>query len=1082
MTLSRHHTIFNLLIGALLFGCSQYDDQRISIDYESLSQGFIIPPDSVKPWCYWYWINDDISKEGVTKDLEAMKEFGIGAALIGNINPDEKDGRVPLFSEEWWEVMVHAVNEGKRLGVDIGFFNCPGWSQSGGPWVTAEMAMRYTVYSMTTATGGQPIKIKLEEPINPFQDTYVMAVKSNPDLFTTQSNNTSITSSPSIQNTKEWIDGDLGTFPVFDTKNKQYVLDIQTDETISARSISIAPGTKPVLCDCKLEVEKDTQFELIRAFTFDRSNTEVSVGAAVQGPLALTINAPSSNLFRLTCDNFQGNTEGVGFAEIALSEEPVLEQYIEKQLAKMHPTPFPKFTSYLWETQPEVSGTDYLASNDIINISDKMDSNGQLNWEAPEGNWKIYRFGLTPTGTRNSPAAPQGKGYEIDKMSEELIRFHFEQFIGELLKRIPKESKSAFKYVIGDSYEMGSQNWTDGFASQFKETYGYDPIPYLPVYAGKVVQSVEHSERFLWDIRRLVADKVAYEYVGGLKKISNENNLKLWLENYGHWGFPSEFLMYGGQSDLVSGEFWNEGTLGDIECKASSSAAHIYGKPITSAEAFTAAGLSYLRHPAVLKKRGDWSLTEGVNHFVLHLYIQQPDETRVPGVNAFFSTEFNRKNTWFVQAKTWVDYLRRCQHMLTKGLYSADVCYFIGENTPIMTGTRNPELPNGYSYDYINAEALLTRVSVENGRLMFPDGLSYGLMVLPPLKTMRPEVLAKIQELVKAGAKIYGKKPMRSPSLENFPIADEQLTAMANDMWGTTDESKKLIKSYGKGMIMNNMPLQEALDHVNLKKDLIIDRDSAFLWTHRSAPNTDIYFITNQSGESQNVSTSFRVVGRVPQLWDAVTGEIRALPVYTESDGYTTVSLSFAKDQSFFIVFAETTIKTKYESNFPPVKTLTTLDGNWVVNFNNKDIGPKAPVVMDKLNNWTTFDTDSIKYYSGTADYTTTFTMDNVSPDHTYQIDLGNVSVIATVTINGNEVGTTWIKPFVLDISDALVEGENKLEIKVANLWRNRLIKDKMLAEEDRYTWVSVEDIKPKEAPHPAGLLGPVTISVLEAQ
>ena len=213
---------------------------------------------------------------------------------------------------------------------------------------------------------------------------------------------------------------------------------------------------------------------------------------------------------------------------------------------------------------------------------------------------------------------------------------------------------------------------------------------------------MEESDRFLWDLRRMVADDLAYEYVGGLRKIANENNLKLWLENYGHWGFSSEFMMYGGQSDLISGEYWNEGSLGDIECKAASSTAHIYNKPVVYAEAFTANWDSYLRHPAMLKTRGDWSFTEGINKQVLHVYIHQPDDDRKPGINATFSTEFNRHNTWFKQGKHWIDYLRRCQHMLQQGKYVADVLYFIGEDAPKMSGIIDPELPSGYSLSLIH--------------------------------------------------------------------------------------------------------------------------------------------------------------------------------------------------------------------------------------------------------------------------------------------------------------------------------------------------------------------------------------------
>ncbi|MCA1760086.1 MAG: glycoside hydrolase family 2, partial [Bacteroidales bacterium] len=637
----------------------------------------------------------------------------------------------------------------------------------------------------------------------------------------------------------------------------------------------------------------DGKYNLKKTFEFDRSNTAVNVGPDVYGPVSIALPGISSNAFRLICrsDNNQWNAKS-GFSEITISEAPVLEHYVEKKLGKMFPSPLPKWNSYIWETQENVEPDDLkINAGNVIDISDKMDAGGLLTWEVPEGEWTVMRFGMTPTGTKNSPSAPQGKGYEIDKASEEIARFHFDNYVGELLKRIPEENKSALKYVVADSYEQGSQNWTDNFEQTFNDKYGYSARKYLPVFAGRIVNSVEESNRFLWDLRRLMADEIAYEYVGGLRKVSNENNLKLWLENYGHWGYPSEFLMYGGQSDLVSGEFWNEGTLGDIECKSASSAAHIYGKPVVSAEAFTASGKAYLRHPALLKKRGDWSFTEGINHFVLHLFIHQPDDNRVPGVNAWFGTEFNRHNTWFEQSETWMEYLRRCQHILQQGKYVADVCYFIGEDAPMMTGGRIPELPAGYSYDYMNDEVIMNRLSVKDGKFVLPDGTSYKIMVLPPIKTIRPELLAKLEQLVEQGGVIFGQAPEKSPSLQNFPECDKQVQEIAQKLWGAEKETSTNIKKFGKGYVVDELDLETALEKLGVHKDVNIGENLNVLWTHRSLPGMEIYFLTNQSDEEINFVPSFRVSGMKPQLWDAVTGEIRVLNEYTETDGRISVPL-----------------------------------------------------------------------------------------------------------------------------------------------------------------------------------------------
>lgn len=1049
-------------------------------EYTSIQEGFTVPHDTNVVWCYYYWIGDDISRHGVTKDMEAMKEFGIGGILIGNINPDEKDGRVPLFSEEWWDITVHAVNEGQRLGIDVGFFNCPGWSQSGGPWVTYDKAMRHLVYSEMQAEGPGKINLTLPKPADEFQDTYVLAFKSiEKESVKADHSNSTVISSPAVVNPLSWLDGDHKTAALFEVSNTAtYTITIKPENEITARSILLYPAQPGFKCDVDLQAKVDGTFKSIKTFTFDRRNPRVNVGPVTHGPVSVSLPETTSGEFQLICTRLSGTAPKAGFSEIVITEAQVLENYVEKSLGKMHPTPLPSFDSYMWPEQ-HLSDEAGLTISEVINVSSSLDKNGNFTWEAPEGKWTILRIGMTPTGTENSPAAPQGKGYEIDKASEELIRFHFTQFMGEIIKRVPEKSLPALKYVIADSYEMGSQNWTDGFEERFEARFGYNPVKYLPVFSGRIVGSADESDRFLWDLRRAVADDIAYEYVGGLSKISNEHNMKLWLENYGHWGFPSEFLTYGGKSDLVSGEFWNEGELGNIECKSASSAAHIYGKPVTSAEAFTASQRDYVRHPALLKKRGDWSYTEGINHFVLHVYIHQPDDDRIPGVNAWFSTEFNRHNTWFDQGKLWTDYLRRCQHMLQKGKYAADVCYFIGEDAPKMTGTRDPELPEGYSYDYINAEVIYERLSVNEGRLTLPDGMSYALMVLPQLNTMRPELLSRIEELVKQGATILGPRPDHSPSLQGYPQSDEMVKQIASRLWTDNYSNGKLVNNYGSGYVLDGMDIQEALNLINVTKDIDFEGEPPVLWTHRTLPGMEIYFITNQSSERIEINPSFRVSGLNPQLWDAVTGEIRVLNDFTVQNDRTNVPLVLEGLQSWFVVFTnEENDRTAkgYAKNFPASETLLTLGGEWTVDFLNKETGPSSPVVLSALKDWTTSDDERIKYYSGTAVYKTTFNLDQVPQDGDLFLNLGDVGVMARARLNGIELGGAWIAPFRIAIGDNLKAGENSIEIEVVNTWRNQIVKDMALPENERYARTLVTDAKPGEALQPSGLKGPVSL------
>ncbi|GAA4814765.1 glycosyl hydrolase [Litoribaculum gwangyangense] len=1068
------------IVSLILWSC------HTSQNFNNIKSNFINPTDDNTIWCYWYWINDDISREGITKDLEAMKKAGIGGALIGNINPAQKDGKVPMLSEDWWSHMVHAVVEGKRIGVDIGVFNCPGWSQSGGPWVDSAKAMRYLTFSETMVEGGKLVNIRLKQPNEEFQDTHTLAFKS-PEIEkrNTQYIPTTVKANWKDVDVKELTNGILESETSFVPKGNQPLeISFELEEAIEAKSISIVPS-QAFKCDVELSAILNGKEEVIKTFHFDRFRMAANIGPIKKGAYATVFPKVKANKFLLKCSNFRmfRSGGGYGFAEITISEAPVLEKYIEKQLGKMHPTPKPDWDTYIFNQQAELTANESrLIPDEVIDISDKIDVNGNLNWEAPEGKWTIMRFGMSPTGTKNAPAAPQGVGYEIDKMNGELVQYHFDNFVGELLKRVPEESKSAFKYVVADSYEMGSQNWTDNYEVKFQEKFGYDPIKYLPVLSGRIVGSVEESERFLWDLRRSIADDIAYEYVGALRKASNEHNLQTWLENYGHWGFPGEFMMYGGQSDLISGEFWNEGTLGNIECKASSSTAHTYGKPITSAEAFTSSRKMYLRHPEMLKKRGDWALTEGINHFVLHLYIQQPDDTRRPGMNAWFGTEFNRHNTWFSQADTYFDYLRRCQHLLQQGKYVADVCYFIGEDAPIMTGGRVPEIPKGYSYDYINAEVILNRLTVKDGRFVLPDGMSYKVMVLPPFKTMRPELLAKLEQLVAQGGTILGQKPEKSPSLANYPICDTQVNDLANKMWSGSYVDGKMKATYGKGKIWDGYELSEVFENLNLAKDVDLPEEAPVLWTHRKSSEMDIYFISNQSDDKLNIEPVFRTDKNLkPQLWNAVSGEIRDLPEYEITKTGIKVPLVLEGSQSWFVIFTESSKRDEIgiqTSNFPEYKTLLTLEEDFKVDFLNKDIGPKDPINFNQLTDWSVSENEQTKYYSGTAVYTKTFNIDVLPENKSIYINLNNIGVMAKVTLNGKNIGGVWMAPYRLNISEAITTGENILKIEVVNLWRNQLIKDKQRPETEKYTWLETDDITPESKLQKSGLLGPLNIEV----
>lgn len=1080
-----------IILTIMLFACNnQQVKQKQPVSRTKLAEGFIAPADSMQTAVYWYWISDNISKEGVVKDLHAMKKAGINRAFIGNIGLNEVPyGNVKMLSEEWWEILHTALHTATELNIEIGIFNSPGWSQSGGPWVKAENAMRYLTASETRVKGPVRFLQKLQKPIELFQDVRVIAY---PALNTSQSvldlSNSKLNSQPAVAGLSKLLDGDVASGIVLPDE-KTFIIDIHAENEFTARSLSIQSTSIPLKAKVLFQAKNEKgEYTTIKDFEMDRSNPSLNVGFVPFAPVVLAFSAITSKDFRLLVTPekpdgwYAGWLKGrnPGISEITISSNPKVERYIEKTLAKMHATPLPYWHNYQWPQQEEVADKSLVVDPyEVIDISKNLLVDGTLNWDVPEGEWIILRTGMTPTGTTNGPASPKATGYEVDKMSKQHAALHFDGHMGEILRRIPEEDRKCLKVVVQDSYETGGQNFTDGFLKDFEDEYGYDPLPYLPVYQGVVVGSQQASDRFLWDMRRLVANKVAYDYVGGLRDISHEHGLTTWLENYGHWGFPGEFLMYGGQSDEIGGEFWSEGELGDIENRAASSCGHIYGKTKIWAESNTCGGMAFSRYPAMIKQRGDRFFAEGINATLLHVYIHQPYEEKNPGVNAGFGNEFNRKNTWFSQIDVYIEYLKRTNYMLQQGLNVADVAYFIGEDAPKMTGVTDPALPVGYQFDYMNAEVIERDMYVKDGLITLPHGTQYRLMVLPLLETMRPELLIKIKQLVNDGAVILGPAPKRSPSLQNQPLADKQVQEIAAELWGGVDGQNVKWRKVGKGMILDGMEMKEALTLINCVPDCNLSKNNNIHYCHRTLANAEIYFLSNQTDKEQIVTPEFRVTGLQPELWKATTGSIRDLPAYERKAEVTAVPLKLAPFESVCVVFSKKAGKTNatgIEANYPKPELISTIKTPWIVSFDPNQRGPEEQVKFDKLIDWTKSDDERIKYYSGTAIYTNTFSIDRIEEQNKLFVDLGDLTAMAKVSINGKYVGGVWTPPYKLEITQFLVKGENELKVEIVNTWVNRIIGDLKLSEKERKTWAPIIPYTADSPLQPAGLFGPVKI------
>lgn len=1041
-----------------------------------LERNFVRPPDSAKPWVYWFWLNNNITSNGITADLEAMQRVGIGGVLIMEVDQGAPAGPVPFMSPQWRALFKHVVVEAHRLGLEVNINNDAGWNGSGGPWIKPEQSMQKVVWTETNITGPLKFEGTLAQPkaiAGFYRDIAVQA------------------------------------FPT--------------------------PG--PYRID-KIKV---------------KAGYEVGqVGAA-----------PRTNL----------------------PSDAVIE------CAR------------------------------VIDLSAKSDNASRLVWEVPSGNWTVLRFGHTSTGVECLPAPASGRGLECDKLSKEGIEANFAGMIGKLIADAGPLASRTLAATHIDSWENGAQNWTTQMREEFQKRRGYDLLPYLPVMTGRVIGSLEISERFLWDLRRTISELVVANYAGQMRELAHAHGLRFTAEAYGS---PCDNLPYAGESDEPMGEFWTP--TGAMEtCRGMASAAHVFGKRIVGAEAFTSGDRErWLEHPASLKALGDRAFCEGINRFVFHRYALQPwPEDRRPGMTMGpWGQHYERTQTWWDWTGPWHEYLARCQFMLRQGRFVADICYLQAEAPPQGLGGHER---NGYDWDDCPAEVVLTRMSVKDGRLVLPDGMSYRVLVLPESQTMTPALLRKIVELVAAGATVVGPRPIKSPSLTDYPNCDAAVKRLADELWG-------------QGRIFSEITPEKVLAQAGVRADFISEPRMRSI--HRATDGTDIYFVSNYQPYDLEAMCTFRVSGRQPEFWWPETGRIEHAAIWHEEDGAISLPLRLGPSASVFVVFRQGVdrfdpivamtrggksllptankgpriiveravygvlddlkrtrdVRTKLQKlveagdfsfqvarmaegddpAFMVVKTLVAegkadgkpfkisgkdpetlylasvipasepavevrfgagrqltlqagqsgryelktscgqtqqvdvptlpapleVRGPWEVRF-ARGWGAPEKITLDTLGDWSKHSDAGVKYFSGIATYRTTFNWtppQSRAPTLKFGLDLGKVAVMADVKLNGQHLGVLWKPPFRVDVTKGLKSGANSLEVRVVNLWVNRMIGDEQLPEDSernpngtlkswprwllegkpspggRYTFASWRQWKKDSPLQESGLIGPVIL------
>jgi len=980
---------------------------------DRLAGEFVNPPDSARPWVYWFPLSGNLTEEGITADLEAMARVGIGGVLYMEVDQGAPVGKADFAGPLWRKLFKHACSEAHRLGLEINMNNDAGWCGSGGPWITPELSMQKVVYTNTIVEGPKHLEEKLPQP-------------------------------PAV---------------------RDYYRDIAV----------------------------------------------------------FAMPAPADNTL---IPDFKKKSSLVGWIQ-----------------NDTHPQPA------VFAAAPAAS---IIPRNAIVDISKKMDKDGKLAWDVPAGKWLIFRFGHTSTGKDNHPAPQSGRGLECDKLSKKAAEAHFNGLMAKLIadnKKLSGQGKTLVSTHI-DSWEVGAQNWTPLMREEFKKRRGYDLWPYLPVFTGRIVDSMEASERFLWDLRQTASDMLIENYAGEFHRLANKHGLRLSIEAYGE---PADDIAYAGQCDEPMAEFWSwsfdgGGKFGAAEsCTEMSSAAHVYGKRILGAEAFTATDREkWLGHPANVKDLGDWAFCEGINRFVFHRYAAQPWTNVAPGMSMGpWGLHYERTQTWWEQSKAWHEYLARCQYLLQQGLFVADVCYLQPEGTPRQftppsSAWAGKHIRGGYNFDGCSPEVVLTRMKVKKGCIVLPDGMSYRVLVLPDVETMTLKLLRKIKELSDDGATIIAgaKPPQRSPSLAEMGAGDEEVRKLSAELWPKLVTGKTAAKQLEERGIPPDFSSKPLLRYI-----------------HRTIDDMDLYFVANPDACTVEAVASFRVTGKLPEFWWPDTGRTAPAVAFRQKDGVTTLPMKLEPSGSVFVLFRKgktdgsrkivslkrdgqelidlqepgTTAQNKpvdlmhSEISQNGDYTVATEDGKlhqfkvtglpdpaeikgpWEVRF-APGWGAPEKVTLDNLISWTEHNDSGVKYFSGSATYQKQFNFEPVLKSEISNLksmiylDLGKVAVMASVKLNGKDLGILWKPPYRVDITDAVKPGQNDLEIRVVNLWINRMIGDELLPEDSdrnnngtlkswpqwlsdgkpsptgRFTFTSWRLWKKDQPLQESGLLGPVTI------
>jgi hypothetical protein len=1099
---------FHLRLVTLALACSAVFAQTSG---DTLERGFQNPPDSAKPRVWWHWMNGNITKEGIKLDLQWMKRVGIGgfqnfdAALV---TPQVVPKRLVYMTPEWKDAFRYAATLADELKLEMAIAGSPGWSESGGPWVTPAEAMKKFVWSETRVEGGRPFSGVLAKPpetTGPFQnipfaarlgltqerpgappqyyaDAAVIAYRVPASDVPVSDLQPKVTSSGGQFDLAALTDGDLAkatALPIAPVGEKAWVqFEFARPQTIRAVTLvlqgaggrgfgrQMGPGQE-------LEASDDgAQF---------RTVATLPAGGAAEH--TVSFEPVTARFFRVTFKTAPPPPPNAmaGFGGMRMPAPPTHYQITELVLdpgARVNrfeeKAGFATAPELYSSATPPVAASDAIAKSSVVDLTSKMRPDGTLDWTPPAGHWVVMRLGYSLLGITNHPASPEATGLEVDKLSRKYVKAYIENYLDQYKDTVgPLMGKRGLQYMVTDSWEAGTLNWTDDMFAEFSKRRGYDAHPWLPVLTGHVVESAEASDRFLWDFRKTIGELTAQNHYDQIGESLHARGMGRYSESHENGrAFVGDGMDVKKNADVPMSAMWTSrpgqsSERYDADVRESASVAHIYGQNLVAAESLTAGTGAWSFSPETLKPTADRELAMGLNRFVIHTSVHQPVNDKIPGLGLGpFGQWFTRHETWAEWAGPWVSYLARSSYLLQQGKFVADIAYFYGEDSNItaLFGNRPPAIPAGYNFDYVSADALINRLSVQGGRITTPTGMSYRLLCLDAnSRHMSLPVLRKVRDLVNAGATVIGPKPVDSPSLSDDQA---EFHRIADQLWDS-------------GKVDSHKTLAEALSTAQVSPDFEYTKpasDTELMFVHRKLVDGELYWVDNRTPSAQNVDVSFRVAGKAAECWYPQTGKT-APASYRIDGGRTTVPLHLDPEEAVFVVFRKAAASPSRTLPAPSETVLSPIEGSWDVAF-QADRGAPAKVTFDRLSAWNENADAGVKYFSGTATYTKTVE----APQEWFKsgarlwLDLGDVKNLAQVSVNGKPLGIVWKQPFRVDVTGALKPGSNAVEVKVTNLWVNRLIGDQQPDVTHKYTYTTQQFYRANSPLLASGLIGPVQV------